>query len=617
MLKQNTSTGLKICYYKSRLLSDTERRYSATEREALAICWCLEQLRACIGTSSITVETDHQPLSNMHKKYTFRNKRIDNWLLKLQDLLPQILAINYRKGIENVGPDFLTRYEPLDPPSSSPSDTLPPSFDTDWPPGTESWTPIVVSPVVTRSKARAQSPSSSHEQVSHMPLDDDDSDEYFDSVSDPEVHLDCPSPPPPLSPDPSSLDLSNERIKLPQQADPEILSLLERLRKHTADNNFVLQDNMVFRVVSVLNPTAPLQLPYLPKSLIPLVLHTYHDHPLSGHFGVHRTLCRIRNKFWWPKMRASVQHYVASCTQCARHNILRTKPLGHLKSIEPPAAVFQILHMDFWGPVRTPSESGNRYVIVLTDNLSKYVIAEALPDCTARSAAKFLIERFILLHGAPERLITDNGTHFNNNLLRAITTSMQIPHAFSASYHPQTNGQVERFNATFAAQLAKYCDAEETDWDLYLPSIVYAYNTGVHSTTKFTPYELAFARHPKSPFDSVSSTVDLPPLHLFYPYLQRIRRVLTAKAQENILHQQSHWQRRYNRNRRDISYGIGDLVYVQLKGGRSKLEARRLGPCTVVKTSGQQQYLVRDDLTNRTDWCHVNQLSPAIERQHY
>ena len=97
----------------------------------------------------------------MHKKYSFRNKRIDNWLLKLQDLLPQILAIKYRKGIDNIGPDFLTRYEPLDSsPSSGRSTPLPPrscypasfSSDVDWSAGTENWDPIFISPVVTRSK---------------------------------------------------------------------------------------------------------------------------------------------------------------------------------------------------------------------------------------------------------------------------------------------------------------------------------------------------------------------------------------------------------------------------------------------------------------------------------
>ncbi|CAF1437935.1 unnamed protein product [Rotaria sp. Silwood1] len=316
-------------------------------------------------------------------------------------------------------------------------------------------------------------------------------------------------------------------------------------------------------------------------------------------------------------MRASIHNYIASCTQCARHNILRTKSPGHLKSIKLPSDVFQVLHMDFWGPVRTASTRGNRYVIILTDNLSKYVIADALPDCTAKSAAQFFIERFILHHGAPERLITDNGTHFNNHLLRAITSSMNIAHAFSVSYHPQTNGQVERFNATFAAQLAKYCDPEQSDWDLYLPSIVYAYNTSIHSIAKFTPYELAFARSPKSPFDSTSPILILPPAHIFYPYLQRTRRLITAKARTNILHHQSYWAQRYNQNRRDPVYRVGDLVYVQVSTDRTKLDARRLGPFIVIQTSGQQHYLVKDNLTGRTDWYHVNQLYPVIERHHY
>ena len=112
---------------------------------------------------------------------------------------------------------------------------------------------------------------------------------------------------------------------------------------------------------------------------------------------------------------------------------------------------------------------------------------------------------------------------------------------FAASYHPRTNGQVERFNATFAAQLAKYCGWDRTDWDVCLPFIVYAYNTSVHSTGKFT-YELALDCRSKSPFDSVSPTINLPPLHSFYPYLKQIRRLLTAQARENIMKHQSRWQ---------------------------------------------------------------------------
>ena len=78
VLKQQTSSGLKVCYYRSRLLSDTECCYSAIERETLAICWCLNELCSYISSSSVFIETDHEPLSNMHKKRTFSNKRVDN-----------------------------------------------------------------------------------------------------------------------------------------------------------------------------------------------------------------------------------------------------------------------------------------------------------------------------------------------------------------------------------------------------------------------------------------------------------------------------------------------------------------------------------------------------------
>ena len=69
-----------------------------------------------------------------------------------------------------------------------------------------------------------------------------------------------------------------------------------------------------------------------------------------------------------------------------------------------------------------------------------------------------------------------------------------------------------------------------------------------------------------------------------------------------------HWQRRYNRNCRDLSCHIGDLVYVQVPIGRSKLDVCRFGPCTIIQTSGQQHYLVRNNLTGQSDWCRVGQL---------
>jgi hypothetical protein len=323
----------------------------------------------------------------------------------------------------------------------------------------------------------------------------------------------------------------------------------------------------------------------------------------------------IKARYWWPYMRHAVKQHIGSCDQCARHNIRRTKDDGHLKNIEPPKDVFQIVHMDFWGPV-TASEDGNRYVLVLTDNLSKYVIAEAFPDCTAKTAAKFFVEKFILVHGAPERLITDNGVHFNNALMKTITQTINIKHAFAASYHPQTNGQVERFNATFATQLAKYCNKEKNDWDVFLQQVVNAYNTGVHATTGFAPYELAFGRKLRSPFDPTSPIVKLPRADDFYKYLQRSRTTVIKAACENIRQQQHLSKQRYDTSRKDTAYNIGDLVYGKVCADRHKLDERWVGPFEITQRYGDQNYLVSEQGTARSDRCHVSQLRPVLERQH-
>ena len=146
-----------------------------------------------------------------------------------------------------------------------------------------------------------------------------------------------------------------------------------------------------------------------------------------------------------------------------------------------------------------PSSCGNRYVVILTDSLSKYVIAGALPDCSTKFVAHFFVNSFILIHDPLKPLITDNGTYFNNHPLQAITYSMNITHVFSTSYYLQTSGQVERLNATVAYQVAKFFDPNQLDSDAYPSSVVYAYNTSIHSANQLIPTNSHLVVHLKVP----------------------------------------------------------------------------------------------------------------------
>ncbi|CAF4804485.1 unnamed protein product, partial [Rotaria sp. Silwood2] len=172
-----------------------------------------------------------------------------------------------------------------------------------------------------------------------------------------------------------------------------------------------------------------------------------------------------------------------------KFNIDRKKPTGLLHPIEPPQGPFQLIGIDYSGPFPITPQ-GNKYVLAITDYFTKWVITIPLPNQTAQTTAEALYEHYICIYGVPITILSDQGPHFINQLMIAFTQILGCHHIKSTPYHPQTNGVIERFNSTFERQLAKLTNKYINDWDVHLKSIVFAYNTGQHATTKYSPYQL-------------------------------------------------------------------------------------------------------------------------------
>ncbi|CAF1500482.1 unnamed protein product [Didymodactylos carnosus] len=354
-----------------------------------------------------------------------------------------------------------------------------------------------------------------------------------------------------------------------------------------------------------------IKLPWIPSSLRQEILFAYRDHPLGGHFGVKRTYCKIKDHFYWPKMYNYVEQYIQSCRQCARFNTKRRKRPGLLQTQSPPEGVFEVMQMDFWqAPIR--SLSGNQYVLAVTDRLSKYVFAKALPSESAKDAAEMLYEDIILNHEAIKYLQSDCGTHFKNELVNALTTLIGCKQSFSVPYHPMSNGQVKRFNATFCDQLKKHNDGNLNDWDEYLQSIVLAYNSGIHATTGYTPYELAFTQKLISPFSPQSTTISLHKLHDYWQKAIRLKKLVLQAARSNIKHQQMLY--RYDQGRAHPMYHVDDLVWIKVLPSRSKLDERYHGPFRVIQKLSEVHYLVEHMEEHYQRETHTNDMSPFYKR---
>ena len=135
--------------------------------------------------------------------------------------------------------------------------------------------------------------------------------------------------------------------------------------------------------------------------------------------------------------------------------------------------------MDILGPL-PKTDHGNRFLLVITDRFSKLTRTVPLRTITAMVVAKAFCESWVFAYGAPRYVLTDNGTQFNAKFFLAVCRELGIEKLFATAKHPQTNGQVERYNRTILNALRGYVSERQNTWDEYPSAITFWYNCRIH-----------------------------------------------------------------------------------------------------------------------------------------
>ena len=291
--------------------------------------------------------------------------------------------------------------------------------------------------------------------------------------------------------------LEQNELRFQQKVDPQLGPIFSLQCKNKAkfSKHFCTQNGVLYRKIK--NDFAMC----IPNTLRNTVLYFCHDVPAAGHMGVEKTLARVRQRYWWPRISVDVRKYVLSCLYCQFHKHQTGKPFGLLQPIPSPSNCFESVVVDHLGPFKQTAR-GNQHIIVAIDALSKYVEIAAVPDTTAEKSVEFLTNNVVYTHSCPARIISDQGTAFTAKVTADAMERLNIKHVFATGEHPQTSGLVERVNRTLALAIAAYVNIDHNDWDIHLKEVAFAINTSVQSTTEKMPFEVVFGRKPRTPLDN-------------------------------------------------------------------------------------------------------------------
>ena len=314
----------------------------------------------------------------------------------------------------------------------------------------------------------------------------------------------------------------------------------------------------------------------LPAQCRQMVMKLAHDRPTGGHLGRKKTQDRILQHFYWPNVFKEVAEYCKSCDRCqktARVKASERAPLMPLPIIEEP---FQRIAMDIVGPLQRTT-AGNKYILVICDYATRYPEAFPLKSIDAQHVAERLWELFSRM-GVPAEILTDQGTNFMSRLLQELYRMLGVKSIRTSSYHPQTDGLVERFNGTLKTMLRKFTAEEKNNWDQLLPFLLFAYREVPQASTGFSPFELMFGRRVRGPLDILGEQWEAGKTTkedvVSYVLSMRERLALMSEiAQENMRIAQAKQKSWYDQKSRDRSFEEGEQVLVLLPSTTQKLQA--------------------------------------------
>ena len=653
LLQDHGNGYLEPIEFISRKFTSPEQNWHTSEKELVAIAWALQKWVRCLLPNHFTVFTDHKNLENLFRYKGKKLGKLQRWIIYLQQF---DFTAKYLPGKDNYIADFLSRDIEnkqdlqliMDEAKETMNEMLTIKISEEQYVNTSSYnTTYIRTPTETPNSANDLSiiPKPIELCLLPMQLRKRERKYYGPKIWDLDTYgvtdinklrekVDLKQLPETKEEESThqyiqqtseTIDTSklNEENMLKEQlADEQIAKLrstIEQIEsgdlakdinakiiKAIRAKEYIIATNKI-----IYKRNKDLQyVPVVPRSLVPTVVSYFHEGNYFQHQGIIRTAENIRQRYYWTNMREDIEKHIAGCHPCNLSNAKRAKGEGQIMP-QLRSKAFDQIAIDIVGPLPITS-SENRYLITIMDRFTRYATAIPVKIITAETVAQAILDNWIYIYGIPSYILTDNGTQFQSRTLQLIEKILNIQHQFTTIYHPECNGMIERFHRFLKQRLAikavgnKLNYWEGDDWDIFIPSILFAYNQSVHTITKRAPFELLYGQKPQLPIDLKQlSEVEAGETSSYEEWLKTFIHQLEIIRNKSFMKQYENYRKltkKLNKGRTTFKYQIGDLVSRRIFaiGSKDKLKVRYEGPYEIIKIYDNQVTFELQNIMDRS-----------------
>ena len=359
----------------------------------------------------------------------------------------------------------------------------------------------------------------------------------------------------------------------------------------------------------------------VPEGRRPKVMEIAHSSPWANHLGPDKTLYRVKLSFFWPGMRDQIMRYTQSCKFCQlrkRNTVYDRVPIEPVIRCDE---AFQVMHIDCLGPIVPKSKHGHNYVLCVVDSFSKWLECVPLKNVTAKNTCDALLHIFART-SIPRVIKSDNATNFKCTLTAEFEKLLGITPTFSTPGHSEGNGVIERQILNFKNCLHHVIREHGSDWDSFVPFILWSLREVPNATTGCSPMQLVCGRQNRGPLSVLKDVwcgniPNIPVLPVSTEdYLTNLRdrlNVVARIAEANSEKAQDVYKKQYNKRAKTKHFDTGDLVIVLEKNSGNKILSQWVGPCEIINQESDNSYLVQMPNEGRR-LIHANSLKKFVNQ---